>query len=282
MATVTAAVVQMNSQDDPLGNRKRAAHLIGEAADRGARLVVLPEVFVYFHGMEQMAAHAESIPGPTSEVLQEVARRYKVYVVGGSFFERVPHQSKVYNANLVIGPDGGILAHYRKIHLFEIDAPGEVVVNEAEVVEHGNEVKSFETPFGVVGLTICYDLRFPELFRALADRGARIITLPAAFAMKTGKDHWETLIRARAIENQVYMLASAQVGIKPNGYVSYGRSMIVDPWGAVVAQAQDTETVIYADLDMDYLEQVRRSLPALKNRKLSLRIDETDETDEGR
>ena len=268
MASVTAAIVQMDAQADPQDNRRRAEALIGTAVDRGAQLVVLPEVFVYFGKMDQMRAHAESIPGPTSDMLQEVARRHTIYLVGGSFFSTIASSDKVYNSNLVIGPDGEIIAHYRKIHLFEIDAPGEVVFNEADIVEFGSEVVSAETPFGTVGLTVCYDLRFPELYRALADRDASIITIPAAFAMKTGKDHWEPLIRARAIENQVFMLASGQVGIKPGGFSCYGRSMIVDPWGTVIAQAQDTETVITAELDMDYLQQVRKSMPALKNRKL--------------
>ena len=268
MASITAAVIQMDSQDDPKANRSRAGDLIATAADRGAQLVLLPEVFVYMHESGRMHESTESIPGPTSDILQETARRHRIYLVGGSFLERIPGQNKAYNTSLAIGPDGEILARYRKIHLFEIDAPGEVVSNEAEIMEPGNEVVAVETPFGVVGLSICYDLRFPELYRALADKNARIITLPAAFAMKTGKDHWAPLIQARAIENQVFMLASAQVGIKADGNPRYGRSMIVDPWGTIIAQAQDTETVIIAELDMGYLEQVRRALPALKNRVL--------------
>lgn len=268
MASIIAGVIQLDAQEDPRINRDRAVALIAEAADRGAELVVLPEMFVFFSTVDQMVKHAEDIPGPTSDILQEAARRHNIHLVGGSFCEKIPDSDKAYNTNLVINPDGDIIARYRKIHLFEIDAPGEVVFNEAEVIEFGDQVVAAETPFGVVGLSICYDLRFPELYRALADKDARIVTIPAAFAMKTGKDHWETLIRARAIENQVYMLASAQVGVKPNGYMSYGRSMIVDPWGTVVAQAQDTEAVITAELDMDYLEKVRKELPALKNQKL--------------
>ncbi|HIG47421.1 MAG TPA: hypothetical protein EYQ20_13700 [candidate division Zixibacteria bacterium] len=174
----------------------------------------------------------------------------------------------MYNTNLFLGPDGSILSVYRKIHLFEIDAPGEVVFDEAQVIESGKEVVIADSPFGVIGFTICYDVRFPELYRALADRQADIITVPAAFAMKTGKDHWEPLLRARAIENQVFILASSQVGTKPNGFTCYGRSMIIDPWGTVLAQAQDTETIITAQLDMDYMAHVRRIMPALKNRRL--------------
>lgn len=268
MATVTAAVIQMDAQGDPEDNRRRASKLIDLAAARNAQLVVMPEVFVYFGETHMMQQHAENIPGPTSDLLQEAARRHKIYLVGGSFFSRIAGSDKVYNSNLVIGPDGEIIAHYRKIHLFEIDAPGEVVFNEADFVASGEEVTCAETPFGTVGLSVCYDLRFPELYRVLADRGAHMITIPAAFATKTGKDHWEPLIRARAIENQVYMLASGQTGIKPGGFSCYGRSMIVDPWGTVIAQAQDQECVITAELDFDYLWKVRKAMPALRNRKL--------------
>ncbi|MDP6054837.1 MAG: carbon-nitrogen hydrolase family protein [Candidatus Latescibacteria bacterium] len=268
MALISVAVIQMDAQDNIDDNRNRAVAMVDEAASRGARLVVLPEVFVHLDALDKMKAAAETIPGPTSTLLQEVARRNKIYLVGGSFFEKNTEEDKVYNTNLFLGPDGSILSVYRKIHLFEIDAPGEVVFDEAQVIESGKEVVIADSPFGVIGFTICYDVRFPELYRALADRQADIITVPAAFAMKTGKDHWEPLLRARAIENQVFILASSQVGTKPNGFTCYGRSMIIDPWGTVLAQAQDTETIITAQLDMDYMAHVRRIMPALKNRRL--------------
>ena len=268
MALISVAVIQMDAQDNIDDNRNRAVAMVDEAASRGARLVVLPEVFVHLDALDKMKAAAETIPGPTSTLLQDVARRNKIHLVGGSFFEKTTEEDKVYNTNLFLGPDGSILSVYRKIHLFEIDAPGEVVFDEAQVIESGKEVVIADSPFGVIGFTICYDVRFPELYRALADRQADIITVPAAFAMKTGKDHWEPLLRARAIENQVFILASSQVGTKPNGFTCYGRSMIIDPWGTVLAQAQDTETIITAQLDMDYMAHVRRIMPALKNRRL--------------
>jgi predicted amidohydrolase len=268
MATIPAAVIQMDTRSDPDVNRHKAVTMIERAAGRGARLVVLPETFVYMHDLDRMRQNAEPLPGPTSETLRAAARRCGVYLVGGSYLVKTPDRDAVFNTCLFIGPNGDMLAMYRKIHLFEIEAPGEVVFDEAQAIAHGREVVSAETPFGIVGFTICYDLRFPELYRMLADRGARILTVPAAFAMKTGKDHWEPLLRARAIENQAFVLAAAQTGTKPNGYVSYGRSMIVDPWGTVIAQAQDTEAMVIAELDMAYLEKVRRVLPALKNRRL--------------
>ncbi|MBM3262442.1 MAG: carbon-nitrogen hydrolase family protein [candidate division Zixibacteria bacterium] len=268
MAGIMAAIVQMDAQDNVQENRKKAVAGIAQAADQGARIVVLPEMFVYVHSLDRMRQMAEPLHGPTSETLREAARRHGVYLVGGTFFECIPGQEKVYNTNLFIGPDGNIRTIYRKIHLFELIAPGEVVVVESQAVEHGQEVVTDDTPFGTIGITICYDLRFPELYRALADRGAHIVAVPAAFAMKTGRDHWEVLLRARAIENQVYVLACNQVGIKPDASICYGRSMIIDPWGTVVAQASDAETVIMAELDMEYLEKVRTVLPALKNRRI--------------
>lgn len=268
MAGLLAAVIQMDSQDDVEANRGRAAALIAVAADRGAKLVVLPETFVCMTDLQRIAATAEDIPGETSEMLRTCARKHGVYLVGGSFAERIPSSDKAYNTCLFYGPDGRLLSRYRKIHLFEINAPGEFVQDEATVFKHGQDIVAVETPFGVVGMSTCYDLRFPELYRALVDRGARMVAVPSAFALKTGKDHWETLIRARAIENQIYVLAAAQTGLKPDGYPKYGRSMIVDPWGTVIAQAQDTETVITAELDFDYQERIRRVLPALTNRRL--------------
>jgi len=268
MGTIPVAIIQMDSQDNIEDNRAKAINYVDVAASNGAQLVVLPEVFVHLDNLDKMKTKAEPIPGPTSELLQEAASRNKIHLVGGSFFEKTKDAGKIYNTNLFLGPDGSILSVYRKIHLFEIDVPGEVVVDEGQVIESGSDVVTSDTPLGVIGFSICYDIRFPELYRALSDRKATIITVPAAFAMKTGKDHWETLLRARAIENQVYILASGQIGTKPNGFSCFGRSMIIDPWGTVVAQAPDKETIITADLDMDYLDLVRRNLPASKNRRM--------------
>lgn len=273
MNTVRAAVIQMDAQDNPAINRKKAVAMIAQAADRGANLVALPEMFAYTHSLERMRNMAEPLYGPTSETLREAARHHGVYLIGGTYFEQIPDRDKVYNTNLFIGPDGGIRAIYRKIHLFELIAPGEAVVVESEAVEHGQDIVTDETPFGVIGFTVCYDLRFPELYRALAERGTHIVSVPAAFAMKTGRDHWEVLLRARAIENQVFVLACNQVGVKPDASVCYGRSMIIDPWGTVIAQASDAETIIMADLDMGYLEKVRAMLPALKNRRIGQEME---------
>lgn len=268
MSRIPVAVLQLDTQDNPDENRARAISMVDEASRRGARLVVLPEAIVCLGDVQARKAAAEPLNGPTTKLLCEAAKRNGIYLVGGSFMEARQGQEKVYNTSLFIGPDGNILSVYRKIHLFKIDVPGEVVFDESEAVAGGEDVTVCESPYGIIGFSICYDLRFPELYRALSERGAMIITVPAAFAMKTGKDHWETLLRARAIENQVYVLASAQIGTKPDGTVCYGRSMIVDPWGTIVAQAQDSESVVMAELDMDHLARIRRLLPALENRRM--------------
>ena len=268
MTSIPVAVIQLDTQGDPDENRAKAISLVDKASSQGAQLVVLPEAFVCLGDLDKRKAAAEPLAGPTSSMLREAAERNNIHLVGGSFLEKKVGQDKVYNTCLFIGPDGTVLSVYRKIHLFKIDAPGELVFDESQVVASGPEVVTSDSPFGVIGFSICYDLRFPELYRALAARDARIVTVPAAFAMKTGKDHWEPLLRARAIENQVFVLASAQIGAKPDGSTCYGRSMIIDPWGTVLAQAQDSETIITADLDMDYMTQVRRTMPALKNRRL--------------
>lgn len=268
MSLISVAVIQMDSQDDPDENRAKAVSLIDRAAAQGAQLIVLPEVFVCLGDEKTRKASAEPLDGPTSSMLREAAKRHQVHLVGGSFLEKKDGDEKVYNTCLFTGPDGTVLSVYRKIHLFKIDAPGEVVFDESRLVASGEEIVTSDSPFGVIGFTICYDLRFPELYRALADRQACIVTVPAAFAMKTGKDHWETLLRARAIENQVFILAAGQIGTKSDGTVCYGRSMIIDPWGTVLAQASDAEGIVMANIDMDHLTRIRRTLPVLNNRRL--------------
>ena len=268
MTPLPVAVVQLDTQDNPDENRAKAVAMVDEASRRGAKLVVLPEAIVCLGDVQARKAVAEPLDGPTSKLLCGAAKRNGIHLIGGSFMEKREDQDKVFNTSLFIGPDGNVLSVYRKIHLFKIDVPGEVVFDESEVVAGGEEVTVCESPYGAIGFSICYDLRFPELYRALSEGGALIVTVPAAFAAKTGKDHWETLLRARAIENQVFVLAPAQIGTKPDGAVCYGRSMIIDPWGTVLAQAQDSESVVLADLDMDHLARIRQLLPVLENRRM--------------
>lgn len=268
-STLRVAAVQMNSGADKDANIERALELIDRAAATGARLIALPEVWTYLGPSDGERTAAETVPGPTLDRLAERARRHGIYLHAGSVLETRPGEPRLFNTNAVFGPDGDLIAKYSKIHMFDVVLDGVASYRESENVTPGDEIVTCEIEGFTVGLAICYDLRFPELFRILALRGADVIFLPAAFTMTTGKDHWETLIRARAIENGVYMVAPGQVGKFNDGKAdrwSYGRSLIVDPWGTVLATAPDAETVISADLERSRLSAVRRQIPSLANR----------------
>lgn len=265
------AAIQMNSQENKELNITKAERFIDEAVERGATLVGLPEYFNFLGSDKEKLAQAEPIPGPTIERLAAKARAYGIYLHCGSIPERGERTDKVYNTNVLLNPQGEILAKYRKIHLFDIALEGQPSYRESATIQAGEEAVVVETDFAPIGLSICYDLRFPELYRRLAVQGAKIIFIPAAFTLYTGKDHWEVLIRARAIENQAYVIAPAQVGAHGGGKrACYGKSMIVDPWGTVLAKAPDKEGVIVADLDLEYLEKLRKELPSLTNRAARL------------
>ncbi len=261
------AAVQMNSRDDKAANVETALALIDRAAADGARLVALPEVWSYLGPESGNRVNAEPIPGPTIDRLADRARRHGVYLHAGSILEIEPGDPRLYNTTVVIDPDGDLVARYRKIHMFDIVLDGVATYQESATISPGDDIVTVEVDGVPVGLAICYDVRFPELFRILALRGAEVIVLPAAFTMTTGKDHWEVLIRARAIENGVFMVAPAQMGQHPPGHWTYGRSLIVDPWGTVLATAPDAETVVSAVLDRSLLRRVRRQIPSLSNRQ---------------
>ena len=261
------AVLQMNSGSDKDANIEQALDLIDRAAARGARLAVLPEVWTYLGPDEGNRPTAESIPGPVSQLLADRARRHGMYVHGGSYLETRPDDPGLYNTSLVFNPDGDIIASYSKIHMFDVVLDGDAKYMESATVSPGDEIVTLDIDGMPVGLAICYDLRFPELFRILALRGSRMIVLPAAFTMTTGKDHWEILIRARAIENEVFFVACGQCGMHPPGNWCYGRSMIVDPWGTVLATAQDGVGVAQATIQDERVAAVRRQIPSLANRR---------------
>lgn len=263
------AVVQMNSRDDKAANLTKAERLLAEAAARRAELAVLPELWTYLGPRDRHPQVAEAIPGPTSDLLAGIARRHRLWLVGGSYLERVSGEARFFNTCLALNPDGEIVARYRKLHLFDVDVGG-YSYRESASMAPGEEVVVADLGSVRVGLTICYDLRFPELFRRLAVVGAQLITVPSAFTRETGKDHWEVLLRARAIENQVFVLAAAQVGNHPPGQACYGNALIADPWGVVVARAGYQECVVTAELDLDYQEQVRKELPSLVHRRTDL------------
>jgi predicted amidohydrolase len=261
------AAVQLNAGADPASNRARADQLVRAAAADGASVVVLPEKWTAIGTDEQLLAAAEPLEGETLAWARDVARELGIDLVAGSFCERVPGQEKLANTCVHVDPSGELRGVYRKIHMFDVDVGGHSY-RESDVEDPGEEIVLSHTADGVeLGLSICYDLRFPELYRILAVRGARILTVPAAFTVPTTRDHWETLLRARAIENQAFVIAANQVGEHPGGTRSGGRSMIVDPWGLVLAQAPDGEGHITVDLDLERQREIRSRLPSLANRR---------------
>ena len=261
-----AAVVQLNATADRAANIETADRLVREAAGRGAQLVVLPEKWPLLGSGEQQRDGAEPLEGPAMSWARGCARELGLELVAGSFTELTAEGSRQ-NTSVHIGPDGEIRAVYRKIHMFDVTIGG-LEYRESEHEEPGDEVVLSRTDDGLeLGMSVCYDLRFPELYRILALRGARVLAVPAAFTLATTRDHWRTLVRARAIENQTFVIAANQVGEHPAGQHSGGRSMIVDPWGVVLAQAADHEGYIVADLDLERQREIRTSLPSLANRR---------------
>lgn len=270
MVETKVAVCQMDSKNDKQANVETALSLLDEAADENVEMAALPEMFTFMGDKDAYRPSAEVIPGSVTKKLSQKAREHNMWVHGGSMFEVAEEDGKVHNTTVVFGPDGEQEAQYRKVHLFDVEIGDEVVTQESARVVPGNDIVTFDTEFATVGLGICYDLRFPELFSSLAGRGADIIILPAAFTKHTGKDHWESLLRARAIETQSYVIAPGQIGEKPNSVPSYGRSLIVDPWGNVVAKASDTVGVTTANLKFDYLNQIQKELPSLEHKRPEL------------
>src|SRR5918993_3582821 len=264
-----AAAVQLSSTPDRDRNLEAADRLTREAAARGAALVVLPEKWPVLGTPEQTTAGAEPLDGPALTWARATARELGIDLVAGSLAEFVPGADRGANTCVHIGPDGEDRAVYRKIHMFDVEIGGRTY-RESEHEEPGDEIVLSELADGSgLGLTICYDLRFPELSRILAVRGAKVLTVPAAFTETTTRDHWEVLLRARAIENQCFVIAANQIGEPAPGIRTGGRSMIVDPWGLVLAQAPDAETFVVADLDLDRQAEIRRTMPALANRRPS-------------
>ncbi len=265
-----AAAVQLNSTADKARNLEVAERLVRSAAADGAGLVVLPEKWNLLGDSAVLLEGAEPLDGPTIAEASSWARELGIHLVAGSIAERVEGQEKAFNTSALIGPAGELEATYRKIHMFDVDVGG-VAYRESAHEEAGGEVVTASLVGGLegvtLGMTVCYDLRFPELYRILAVREATVITVPSAFTLDTGRDHWEVLLRARAIENQVFVVAADQIGEAPPHYRSYGRSMIVDPWGLVLGQAPDEECFVAAELDLEAQGRIRERLPSLANRR---------------
>ena len=260
-----AAAVQLTSTADRDGNLAVVDRLTRRAAAEGAELVVLPEKWSVIGTEDDQRAGAETLDGPSIAWARAAARELGIDLVAGSIVELRPGRDKLSNTCVHVGPDGEVQAVYRKMHMFDVDVGGREY-RESALAEPGTEIVISRAAGVPLGLTVCYDLRFPELFRILAVRGARIIVLPSAFTRVTGAAHWEVLVRARAIENQVFVVAADQVGRHPSGHESFGGSTIVDPWGVVLGVASEGEAIVVADLDFARQDEVRERLPSLANR----------------
>ena len=259
--------VQLTSTEDIDRNLATADRLVRQAAARGAELVALPEKWSVLGTGEHLRAGAQPLDGHAISWARDAARELGIDLVAGSIVEQVPGQQKTSNTSVHVGPDGAVKAVYRKLHMFDVEVDG-MLYAESEHEQAGDEVVISDLADGTkLGMSVCYDVRFPELYRLLGVQGAEIVSIPSAFTLATTRDHWEVLLRARAIENQCFIVAPNQIGSHPGGYRSGGRSMVIDPWGLVLASAPDVETAIVADLDWAVLRDVRRRLPALTHRR---------------
>ncbi len=264
------AVVQMRSTPDVDANLESAERMTAKAVERGAACVLLPEAFAFIGPDAQKQEITEPLPSGGSILArcQALASKHGIDLVLGGFHERSSEKGKTYNTCVHLKPDGSIAALYRKIHLFDVDLPDGTRLKESDKTLPGCETVVTQTPFGALGLSICYDMRFPELYQQLVDKGAVALTMPSAFTLSTGKDHWHVLLRARAIECQAYVLAPAQWGNHHGTRTSYGHALIVDPWGCVIAECGEGDGVAVADLEMSTVTGARQRLPSLQHRRL--------------
>ncbi len=268
MRRFLAAALQMTTTEHREASLAQAMGLIDAAVDRGAEFVALPENVDLIGPQGVKVAAAEPLGGPTFELFRTKAVEKGIWLLAGSIAESSPLEGKARNTSVLFSPAGDKAGIYRKLHLFDVDIEDGPSFRESDVVEPGDEVVVVETDLARFGMSICYDLRFPELYRELAARGSEVILIPSAFTMQTGKDHWEVLVRARAIENTSWVIAPAQSGHHGGKRWSYGHAMIVDPWGAVVARCSDGPGLCIAEIDPERLERIRRELPSLVHRKL--------------
>lgn len=269
MSRLKVALVQMPVTEDKMINLKVAETYIGKASSGGADLVVLPEMFNCPYASEYFPIYAEFEGGQSHSFLSEAAKKYGVYLVAGSIPER-DAEGRIFNTSFVFDRNGDQIGRHRKMHLFDIDVEGGQRFKESDTLSPGQDVTVFETEFGVMGLAICYDLRFPELARLMVDEGAKVIIIPAAFNMTTGPAHWEILFRNRALDNQVYLLGNAPARNTEGVYVSYANSLVVSPWGDVISRLDDKEGMLMTDLDLEEVDRIRQELPLLKHRRHDL------------
>ena len=269
---VRVAAVQLESRDDLASNLRACDQALTEAAARGATLVVLPENFAYFGSSQGKRACAESLfgsPGSIRSALIRCAKQNGVTILGGGWPELSQDPERPFNSATVVTRQGEIAANYRKIHLFDVTLPSGAKLQESASMTAGSDIVCCNIDGFRVGLSICYDIRFPELYRKLVDRGSEVLCVPSAFTLETGQDHWHLLVRTRAVESQSWVIAANQCGSHPGGKTTYGHSLIVDPWGRVLAEAEPGPGVIVADLDRSVLARVRASLPSLRHRRIN-------------
>ncbi len=269
MESFLAAAIQIDSQSDKSLNLSKAGDCIDEAAARGASLIGMPEMVNYIGDEEGELENAEHLDGETISLFSRKAKEHQIWLHCGSIFEKIENSDKLFNTSVLLSPAGEIVARYRKIHLFDVDVKDGPSFMESKTKKSGSDVVVAQTELCNIGLSICYDMRFPELYRIMMLKKAQIVFVPAEYTLATGKDHWEPVLRTRAIENQIYIIAPAQIGIKP-GFPTYGRSLIIDPWGNVIAKSSDREGIIMAEIDLNYLESVRKQVPCLSNRRPDL------------
>ncbi|XP_065270603.1 omega-amidase NIT2 [Emys orbicularis] len=258
MANFRLALIQLHVSAVKSDNLNKACGLIRKAAAQGAKVVALPECFNSPYGTKYFAEYAEKIPGESTQKLSEVAKECGIYLIGGSIPEE--DAGKLYNTCAVFGPDGAMLAKHRKIHLFDINVPGKIRFQESETLSPGDSFSMFDTPYCKVGLGICYDIRFAELAQIYTQKGCQLLVYPGAFNMTTGPAHWELLQRGRAVDNQVYVATASPARDEKASYVAWGHSTVVNPWGEVIAKAGTEETVIYTDIDLKKLAEVRQQI----------------------
>ena len=269
MNTFKLAICQIHVTKDKQQNLDTAREYIGTAANQGAAMIVLPEMFNCPLSHKYFASFAETLPnGPTAIMLSELAKKHNIYIAGGSIPEK--DGNNIYNTSPVFAPDGNLIAKHRKLHLFDADLAGGQSFQESKTIAPGQHITVFDTKLCRIGLCICYDVRFPELFRIMTLNGAELIIIPAAFNMTTGPVHWQMILQTRAVDNQVYIAGSAPSRVETGGYVSYGHSMIIDPWGEVLADAGTGENIIYAKINLQRIKTIRQQLPLLKHRRTDL------------
>ncbi|MGR3219051.1 MAG: carbon-nitrogen hydrolase family protein [Candidatus Anammoxibacter sp.] len=268
MSKITVAAIQLTANDDKKRNIEIALGFIDSAIEKGAELIVLPEMFNCYSFPDVMVQNAETVPGFTTDILAKKARENGVYIIFGIY--ETANDQKAYNTCVAIGPDGNIIDTYRKTHLFDLDVKGTITYKESDNVVPGKKITILPIKDINCGIAVCYDLRFPELFRVMTLKGALFFAMPCAFTHATGKWHWDSLVKARAIENQTFLVAANQVGKHPNNIVSHGNSMIVDPWGRVLAHASDDDNIIISQLDFEILKTVRNEMPLVNQRREDL------------